>query len=222
MAARFDIISFDYIKKIFEKHYKVIFMMGGCCAAAGAGLYFFAQRNIQLQERAYVAFTQTMTEIMHAKKDATLWSNAELAAKTGYRDYKNSSLAPYFLVLASQALSFQAHDKESLEFMEKASKNISKSSPFYYIFKIKAARMKLDSDDIGVQKEGFDSLRSLAHDSANKQRDEALYYLGDYYISQNDRAHAQETLNELVTTYRETSDVAASPWVTLALEKLKE
>lgn len=220
--ANFDAISFAHIKKMVEKYYKEILIAAGCCGAVGVGIYFFMQRDVQMQERAQLAFAQTITETVHAQKDATLWPNVELAAKTGYRDYKSSSLAPYFLIVESQSLLFQGNDKQSLELMENGSKDISKSSPFYYIFKIKGARMKLDNNDSAVQKMGFTELKALAHDTANKQRDEALYYLGSYYNDQNDTMRAQEAWKDLITAYQETSDGAMSPWATLALEKLKK
>lgn len=215
-------VFFSRIKNFIEDQYKLVLVAGGCLVAAGVGLYSFKQHQNHMQERAQLAFSQTSIEVRHGEKKGELWPNAELAAKTGYRDYKNSSLAPYFLILESQALLAQGNNKQALEIIENALTEMGKDSPFYYMFKVKAALIKLDSDDITIQTSGFDQLQGLAYDTANKQRDEALYYLGNYYIVRGDTNRAQEVWKELINSFQGTADSGMSPWAMLALEKSKQ
>jgi tetratricopeptide (TPR) repeat protein len=217
-----DPMSFNRIIDFVQDYYKEMVFAGVCLVGCGIGLYFFMNYQAHKQEQAQLAFAQTLAEVKHGEKNADLWPNADLAAKTGYRSYKNSSLAPYFLALESQIAARQGNLKEALESLETAIAAMGKNSPFYYIFKIKASIMKLDSDDLSLQTNGFKELEALAQDQANKQRDEALYYLGMYYVNHTDIIRAKETWEKLIQEFPGTHDSAMSPWAMLALDKIKQ
>lgn len=214
-------VSFNSIKSFVEDNYKLVFAAAGCCVAAGIGIYFFIEHQNRQQEHAQLAFAQTIVEVRQARKDATGWTDVDLAAKTAYRSYKNSALAPYFLALESQALVAQGNIKQALEPLEQAITAMGKNSPFYFVFKIRDALNKLDNDDITVQTTGLNELQALAQDKTNNQRDQALYYLGEYYTNHDDAARAQEVWRELLDLYPGTTDSDISPWAMLAHEKIQ-
>lgn len=203
------------IKKFIEDNYKSFIITGCCVVIAGIGFYFFASHRNKKQEQAQLAYAETLYEVKKSEKNAEQWSQAQLAAQTGYHIYGTSCFAPYFLAVESQVFAHQGNAKQALEKTTQALKKMGKSSPVYTIFAIRQARMKLDSDDAAVQKEGFNELQTLALDKKNKQRDEALYYLGNYYSMQGDTQQAKEVWKELTTDYSETADNAMSPWAML-------
>lgn len=217
-----DPLPFNRIKDFVQDYYKEILIAGACIIASGVGFYFFMQHQAHKQGKAQLAFAQTLAEVKHGEKNADLWPNAELAAKTGHRTYKSSSLAPYFLTIESQVAERQGKIKEALVSLEEAVAAMGKNSPFYTVFKTKVSLMKLDSDDVALQTAGFNELESLAQDHSNKQRDEALYYLGEYYLNHNDTVRAKETWQKLVNEFPGTQDSAMSPWASVAVERAKQ
>ena len=81
--------------------------------------------------------------------------------------------------------------------------------------------MKLDSEDDAVKNAGLHDLEALAINTKNKNRDQALYYLADYFALQGLHDREKEFLHQLVVAFPE-GGLAASPWAALAQEKLKE
>ncbi len=207
----------------FVQNYTKELMIAGCCLGAGAvGIYFYHDHYSKKQEQAQIAFSQTIAELLHPKKDEQTWANATLAAKTGYRTYKNSSLAPYFLALEAEAQLQQNNIKEGINLLQDALNQMGSKSPFYYLFKTKLARIKLDVEDLAIQTEGFNELKALAEDTANKQRDEALYYLGEYYASHDDAANAHEAWQKLINEFAVIQDSTMSPWAALIINKAQQ
>jgi predicted negative regulator of RcsB-dependent stress response len=208
------------IQNFIEDNYKSFIALGCGCAVAALGFYFFMHHRTQQQEQAQLAYSETMYEIKRSGKNAELLPNAQLASQTGYRLYGNSSFGPYFLTAESQAFAQQGDAKKALEAKTQALKKMAKSSPVYTIFAIRQALMKLDSDDAAVQTEGLNELQTLASDKKNKQRDEALYYLGNYYSTHDDAQRAQDLWKELISDYSESADSAMSPWAMLVRKKI--
>lgn len=207
------------VKNFVEEYYKALMIAGGCLVLASLGGYYFWHNHNIREEHAQLAFAQTLEEVRHGEKNSDVWPNALLAAKTGLRSFKESSLGPYFLALESQVEARQGNLQQSLEVLEQALQQMGKNSPVYTIFKLRAALIKLDHDDVAIQNTGFKELEELAYDTTNKQRDEALYYLGDYYMKKDDHERGYKAWQELMNNYQATENSAASPWALLVAEK---
>lgn len=214
-------LMMNRVKDFIENNRLLVMAIPVVGLLAGAGYYSYSVYNHSVQERAQLAFSQTLQEIKHAEKDSHEWSNAELAAKTGYRSYKSSTFGPYFLVLESQAALAQGNTQIGLTLLEDALKQMGSNSPLYWLYKTKASRIKLDTDDATLQNEGFKDLEKLAYDKKNVNRDEALYYLGDYYMNRGDADQARKIWQTLKNEFSSQKDFSASPWSLLADEKLK-
>jgi hypothetical protein len=212
---------FVTIKDFFERYYKELFIAGGCLLVVGLSIYFYSAYRITNQERAQLAFAQSIQEMKHSEKNPELWPNVSLAAKTAYRSHSDSAFAPYFLALESQAAARQSDNKEALAYAEQTIAHMSSSSPFYYLYKIRLALIKLDSDDVAIQTQGYNELKELAYDKNNPAADEALYYLGAYYKANNDETHVREAWQTLINNYPETAHTAVSPWAQLIIDRSK-
>ena len=209
------------IKHFIENHYREFLIGIGCVLVGCAAYYLYKRDQRHKNEVAQIAFAQTIAEMHNSQKDSDLWSSVGLAAQTGYRSYNKTIFGPYFLALESEAEVEQGNNAKSLELLELALKELGKKTPLYYVYKTKAALLKLDNEDVAVQTAGYNDLQALAQDEDNKNRDQALYYLGEYYHNQNDTARAQETWKELVTEFQASEDTAMSPWAYLVLPKLQ-
>lgn len=214
-------LLFDRAKKTVGQNSLLLIGVPVFCLIGGLGYYFYSSYTYAEQERSQLAFSQTMEELRHGEKNAELWPNAELAAKAGHRSYKATAFGPYFLVLESQAALAQGNLEAGLKILEDALRQMGSHSPLYSLYKIKAALIKLDVDDAVVQAEGLKELEKLAYDKGNMQRDEALYYLGDYFMNHGQKDKALSVWQELKKEFSSTNVSFASPWVLTADEKTK-
>ncbi len=214
--------SLNELIEYFNKYRTSIVSIGAITLAAfGVGIYlYFAQ--IKHEESAQQALSEILAEYNRAFESPELWQDVEVGAKTGYRQYARSSLAPFFFGLQSEALLQQNKQDEALALMKDMVAKLSKSSPFYYLYQIKLGRIKLHNDEEAIQAEGLQQLIQLAQDQKNPQQDEALYYLGMHYNSQGQTDKAQEVwqqLKQLQEQFKE-KDVV-SPWALLAEQQSK-
>lgn len=221
MVHKETIFSFDYWYVMVTK-YRTYFIIGCAVLAAvvAGGSYLMMSRSHR-EEAATLALEETLAEFSRAQSNPELWQEVEDAAKAGYRQYKKTSIAPYFLALQVEALLNQGNVQEALKIIEDMNKQLSSSSPLYYLYMIKQARMKLDSQDDVIRNEGLAQLESLAYDKNNKQQDEALYYFGLYYFAHNELDKTRQiwkTLIEMQQPHQET----ISLWAQAAEKKLQE
>lgn len=214
-------ISFPYIQSFVNRYTKEIMIGIGIVSFAVAGGFGYWFYRNQQEEAAQIAFATCIEEFNAARSNPSLWPTLTLAAQTGYRQHNGSSLAPYFLALEAQSLVGQEKLSEAISLMDRVIGMISQRSPLYYLYAIQTARMKLDSEDTSIKNDGLKSLEALSQDTKNKNRDEALYYLANYCVSQGSLDRAKELFNQLVVAYPE-GGLASSPWTVLAQEKLKE
>lgn len=217
----YELLTIKGIKELIETYTKE-FIIAGCAVGLSAvGMYWYHDYGIRKQEQAQIALSQTIAELYNQKNDQAA-QDAALAAKTAYRTYNSTSLAPYFLMLEAEAQLQQNNIKEALILLQDALKGMGTKSPFYSLFKIKQARIQLDSDDLSLQTQGFNELKALAEDAANKQRDEALYYLGEYYASHGDALKAHEAWQKLINEFAAIQDSTISPWAALIINKAQQ
>lgn len=124
------------------------------------------------------------------------WSVLQKVCTKTFDEHARSNAAPYLLALEADILIRQNKKEEALDKMNKAVGALSTSSPVYYLYKTKTALMKLDNESF--KEEGLKELESLANDIHNKNRDEALYYLGLYYWTAQESKKAQEIWKPLM------------------------
>jgi tetratricopeptide (TPR) repeat protein len=182
-------------------------------------VYQYFEMNTR-SESAQMALFETLQEFDKAVQMPDLWTDIEVASKTGYRQYKSTSIAPYFLLLQAQALAEQGKHDEALALMEEAINAIDVHSPLYYIASTKLARMQLDSTDEATKNKGFTSLEKLAQDQKNMQRDQALYFLGHHFKNQSDNAQAVSVWSRLIEEFK--NHTISSPWAQLAQAEMQE
>lgn len=213
--------SYDYLVNFFEKNKTIIIIsVAGVVIAVSIGVYINLSR-IAREESAQLALSESLQEMKNAEQNAELWQDVDIASKTGFRQYARSSFAPYFLALQAEALAQEGQLQEALVIMDEFFKNLSSNSPFYNLYKIKQARMQLDSPDTTVNQVGLHTLQTLANDARNQQYDEALYYLGNYYQARNQQEKAQEAWKIIIERKKDNEQVN-SPWSSLAEKSLLE
>lgn len=181
------------------------FVLGGLLGVLlfAAGFFMYRWRSVVVQEKAVSAFLDCMEDYdsaVSAKTDEVkgqLWTEAAMNFETGYLQNKSASFSPYFLAFQADALSRRGELEEAIQLMNKVVKKIPKSSPVYYMYKMKWALMCVDSSDEKVRDSGVSELKTLAYDRENPNNDFALFYLGKYFANKGDVEAARKTWNDL-------------------------
>lgn len=184
-------------------------------ALGGIGVYWY-YNTIEYERAAQQALSELLTESNRAYESTELWQDIEIGSRTAQRQYKRSSLVPFFNALYAESLLQQDKVAEALIVMDDMFKKLTVQSPLYYPYRIKYARVKLDSNKEQEKEEGLVLLKALADDDKNILKAEAQYYLAQYYLFNNEHEKAQEILRQLTT-----GKDAESPWVRLAQQELK-
>lgn len=213
--------SFDALMSLIER-YKAVLLISGIVIglAVGGGVYWYIARTNQ-QELAQAALSEVLNETVRAQQNAELWPEIEVAARTGYQQYSSTSLAPYFLAVQADALIQQNKNNEALALMKESLAQLSQTSPLYFLYATKQARVMLDSEDEKVKTQGLEQLISLSKNYNNLQADETLYYLGSYYINSGEKEKAITAFNEIIELTKNQTDYP-SPWTRLAQEAVRE
>jgi predicted negative regulator of RcsB-dependent stress response len=169
-------------------------------------------------QRAHSALASAIELYERAERENTkaLWSDADRALGQGYKEYSNSTLAPYFLAFQAEIARLQGRADDARALLERALSILSKTSPLYNAYALKLAMMKIDSGDAGLVNDGTSSITALASDAKNRDRDMALYYQGLLAFDSGDRAAAEKSWNVLIEKYG-----AQSTWAQVAQAKLE-
>lgn len=209
-----SLYTFDGFFIFFEK-YRTYFLIGivAVLSIVGLGAYWYFY-SMNYEKSSQQLFSEILQEYNRAAESSELWSEVEMSAKTGYNQYRRSSLAPFFLAFQVDALLGQQKHEEALAVMNLLMGKLSSSSLVYSVFKLKEARMKLDSKESQHQKEGVETLEALARDQKNMYQDQALYYLGMYYESHDQHDKASEIWRQL--NAMKLPNAPVSPWIMLA------
>ena len=210
--------NFDGFLVLFEK-YRTYFLVGalGLATVLGVGVYWYFY-SIKYEQSAMQAFSEVLVEYNRGVEASEIWPEVEVSAKTGYKQYSHSSLAPFFLGLQVDALLGQQKHDEALSVMKMMLEKLSSRSRVFHLYKIKEARMKLDSAEPAVQSDGLQQLVALTNDKNNSYQDQALYFLGMYYESHDQKDKAQEIWQQL-SALKSSDANAVSPWVLLAEQR---
>lgn len=212
----------DFLDQVRNYQKEILGILLFIIAALG-GVYYYRYSAKQREEKAHIALSETLHEFDKALRNQATWQDVSLAAYTGYRQHKNSSLAPYFLSLQAEADIHKGDLEEANKVMDAVLREIPTSSPLYYPLKLKYARMLIDSKDQNLSSNGLKELEKLAHDSAayNTVQDAALYYLGNYYAVHDEVNRAKEVWHMLVQRFTTKKPGEISPWAELAQVKLQ-
>jgi hypothetical protein len=124
--------------------------------------------------------------------------DSERAFHVGAEAHRSSVLYPFFLAFEADALTRLGKVQEAAVLLDKAVKLMDQKNPLYYLYALKAALVKIDTQDATLKKEGRVSLDSLASMAANPLQDMALYYGGLDAETTGDRTRAISKYKEII------------------------
>ncbi len=210
-------------EKRIKRHYiRYLFIILGIAGLA-TGSFFGYRWYVMYRERsAYKALTEYLDDYRHARSEQDAdWAPIEDLFKLGYEQHSNSYLAPFFLAFESDALIQQNKKTEAAQVLDGMIAKSSNKDPLLPLFKTKRALLKLDLQDKAAQESGLEELVELGNDTQNIFNDVALYYLGQYYWSENKLDDAKHTWQQLVDQQKH-EKIMGSPWAQLAQQKLDQ
>lgn len=186
----------------------------GLLAVGALSFYSYRYYIVSRESEAQRVFSHAYETFVAAQNEGTptSWQAAENTLLTSYEKNKSSSVAPIFKAFQADTLLAQGKNNEAIAAMEVACNGFSTSSSLYPYFAVKYALMRIDHGNDAVRAEGLKSLIKLA-DKSNKNRDNALYYLGSYYAAHGDEQNARASWNELVSIQTGAQDT----WSTYAV-----
>lgn len=194
--------SFHALKAFIYHYMAHIRILAIVIAVVLVGFFSYRWYQVRRDAAAQYAFAYAMEEFMQMRDAKTgSWDAVEQVFKTGYEQHGSSNIAPYFLAFQAQALVYQDKKQEALELFDKIHTLIPASSPLSNLYKVQRMLLMIDSKDQGQHDAGLQELIDLAHDTKNKFRDEALYYLGLYYAGLGDNEHARAEWNLLTQAF---------------------
>lgn len=202
--------------------------------AAFFGVYFL--NNWYKTNREQKAF-EAITEVIHSYNQAhqtvmgldsvkdkekieQAWVDVVILLDALYKEHAGSYLAPVFLQYKSQVVLQKDHNVDhAFEILQSAIAACPKTSTIASILNMARIKMGFDVSDSQQQERSLNDLKELAKDTKNVCYQEALYTLGNYYVSVNQIAQAQDTWKELINT-ADDAPLFKSVWVKLAQQKL--
>lgn len=224
----------DYAASLWQdltdtRQARFIIVGGLLLVILGIGYGAYTAYSQSAEEQAYRAFAesyefygQALTQQFskdESDKSAALWQEAELAFRSGARQFPRSTLVPFFLAFHAEALVQLGRRAEALEVMDNLVTGHG-TSLLYPLYACKRALIKMD-DPTRLQ-EGITELTALADDPSNKNRDQALYYLGEYYWSQGDTTRAYARWHEIEVLRTQGTTPTPSPWYELVKERMSQ
>lgn len=156
---------------------------------------------------------ERITMLADSEKELT---DSERAFRAGSEAHSSSALHPFFLAFEADALLRLGKVTEAAQQLDKAVKAMDKQHPLYYLYAIKAALVKIDTQDATLGKQGRAELDTLGSMAANPLQDMALYYGGLDADTNGDRAKAVSQFKEIIKHGKKDSY-----WYQLADAKVK-
>jgi tetratricopeptide (TPR) repeat protein len=194
MIPAFDTILSD--KRLFYVAYVVVGL-----GVVGTGIYGYRWYQAGKEQAAYKELAQSIdayeriTMLADSEKEL---QDSERAFKAGAEGHSSSALYPFFLAFEADTLIRLGKIDEAAVLLDKAVKAMGQSNPLYHLYALKAALVKLDTQDATLQQEGRASLDSLASMAANPLQDMALYYAGLYADTKGDHSTAVTRFKEII------------------------
>lgn len=218
-----------YAKNVRKNPLTLVGLVGiGLFIAVTGGVTLYRWHINRQQRLAQLAFSESL-EVYHQAwaVDLTpeleaeklgLWEEVELAFKSAHEQNGSSTFGPFYVAFEAQAMAHQGKIQEAVDLLDKAMRALTKYPQFYYLFKTTQALILFEDKD---QQKAIDALKAVAMDEKNPMAAMAYFYLGEYYLYQQDQAHAKEAFNKAITT--QGNDVRfASPWMALAQAKVQQ
>jgi hypothetical protein len=173
--------------------YLAILLGVAIVGAGGFGIYKYF--SIQKAKEAHSAFQDSLIEfnkMLQVDPKNQKWEQVVKIFDTAYQRYGSSVMGPYLLAYKAEALVYDNKLEDAIKIMSNSVNSLKQKSPLYYVYAIKLALMKTDSKDSKAKAEGEKELETLANDTKNFQRDEAIYYAGINAIANKNIAKARE------------------------------
>lgn len=180
----------------------------GVIALGSSFAWYRMYRERQAMER-FVEAIENAYEPARSQNTADAWNEVENAFRAAFDQYKNASLAGYYLVYVSQALLEQGQHEAACQELDRAIDYIPRESDLYYSYALKLALMQIDATDQSIRQAGHNRLEQLARDAYNPMRDMARYYYGLQYFNQQDRDAAYTAWQDLLNQDDDTQSVWA-------------
>jgi cytochrome c-type biogenesis protein CcmH/NrfG len=214
---------FDSQGSYVKRYIRIIGITIGAFLALTAGYFVYRWYVVSREQNAHAAIANYMHDFQLAMKADTPaeWQRIDGLLALGYKQYKDSNLAPFFLLLRADALVRQDNAVEAVNVLQNAIHELSARSPIMPLFKTKKALILVDSKDEIMQKEGVQDLIQLARDKNNQCNDVALFYLGRYYWTHDNVQDAKKAWQELVDS-NAMEKAYPSPWAAEAKKALKQ
>ena len=199
----------------------------------GATWFGFTKYTAHQERQAQLAFSHCSKQFDIARSSGleSDWQDLQVSADAGYKKYQRTHLAPYFLLLETQAQTLRA-EKDLLgavQTMDRLIAREAKNSPLLGLLRLRKALIQIDLDESdkivqassqvsGNGLTGISELESLAYDATNNEQDAALFYLGQYYWSHDELEKAQVAWQKLASGYSSGDD--SGVWARAASQQL--
>lgn len=227
LKSMFDVSNKSFVHKDFvSKPMMYVLHLAGVGVLLSSCFLGYRAYSLHRSQAAQRRFSTDMKQYISAVQEQPGHQNWQMIAgifEEGAHEYENTSLAPFFLAYQAQALLKDNKLAEASKAMDRAVSLMSQDNPFYYTYSLTSILMGLDAAE--AQNRPTDDLEKklidVAHTKNNKQRDEALFYLGRYYWYKNNMPQARATLEELISL-QSTDKNAVSPWVNQAEMLIKQ
>lgn len=192
-------------------------------AALATGLFFAYRYYVVYRERsAQKVFSLSVDQFNQIESSSPeIWKDMAVQFEHGYEHNSGSYLAPAMLAREADALVKENKLDEARSVMKRAVESVAASSPVSHLMRTKYALMQLDAANEAERTQGLETLKALADDKENEQRDQALFYLGRYFWVKNDAEQARQTWQTLLADFP-AREHYASPWSIAADEFLQQ
>ncbi len=142
--------------------------------------------------------------------------DSERAFAAGAKEHSSSVLYPFFLSFQADTLIRQGKLVDGAGLLDQAVKAMSTQHPLYYLYALKAALVKIDTQDATLEKQGRSEIDKLSSSKANPLKDMALYYKALDADTRDEHDLARSTFQEIIAHNKKDSY-----WYQLADIKLK-
>lgn len=198
------------------KHSKIVLMALCATAVLGAGLLGYRWHRNRIEESAHRAFMNALKNFdaplqgaqrpgmaenaLTFKNKEEKWTTVEALFKQAYAEYSTAGLAPMFLAFQAEALIELGKNEEALTLLKTVT-NSRMSTEIKDQYRIKVALMHIDSGKQDEIKQGLELLNKIAFETGSVVYDQALYYLGYYYWTQQDFEKAKSYWQQYIVKY---------------------
>jgi len=190
----------------------------GCLAVASLGWVGYRWYRVDKERAAYKELAEAIDsygKIITTTDAVDQLTDSERAFLASAEQHKSSVLFPFFLAFHADALIRLGKIREAADQLDIAVKAMDASQPLYYLYALKAALVKIDTQDVSLEKEGRAQLATLASQTSNPLRTMAQFYSALDADTQGDRTRAVSLYKEIIAQSKKDSY-----WYQLADAKL--